>query len=179
MIWFTADWHIDHANIIQYCNRPFSSVEEMNQVIFDNNFSVFQKTDTVYYIGDLVFGSERRAEFILSKFPRNTFFIKGNHDNSAVIRVAARMCQAVWDLKRIRIEKQHIVLCHWAMRVWDLSHHGSWQCYAHSHAELPPIGLQHDVGVDNNNFKPVNFDMLKEIMASKEVPDWMAKSKRG
>lgn len=29
---FTADTHFNHANIIQYCRRPYSSITEMNEV---------------------------------------------------------------------------------------------------------------------------------------------------
>ncbi len=34
-IWFTADFHLGHKNIIRYCNRPFETVEEMNQAILE------------------------------------------------------------------------------------------------------------------------------------------------
>ncbi|KKL16922.1 hypothetical protein LCGC14_2490690, partial [marine sediment metagenome] len=61
-------------------------------------------------------------------------------------------------------KNQFIVVCHYAMRRWERSHYGSWQLYGHSHGRLEPIGLQHDVGVDNNNFYPVSLIELVEIM---------------
>ena len=30
MQYLIADFHLDHANIIDYCDRPYDSVEEMN-----------------------------------------------------------------------------------------------------------------------------------------------------
>ena len=29
-VWFTSDTHFHHENIIRFCNRPFGSIEEMN-----------------------------------------------------------------------------------------------------------------------------------------------------
>lgn len=31
--WFTSDTHFGHSNIIRYCKRPFSRVDEMNEVV--------------------------------------------------------------------------------------------------------------------------------------------------
>ena len=40
-IWFTADTHFGHENVIQFCQRPFSSVTEMDEQLIENwNHSV-------------------------------------------------------------------------------------------------------------------------------------------
>jgi calcineurin-like phosphoesterase family protein len=69
----------------------------------------------------------------------------------------------------LKIEKQLIIVDHYAMRRWSRSHYNSWQLFGHSHGKLEPSGKQWDIGVDNNNFYPVSFNQLKKIM--KERPD--------
>ena len=73
------------------------------------------------------------------------------------------------DLKTISVNKQKIVLCHYAMRVWDGSHYNSWMLYAHSHGKLESQGKSFDVGVDCWNYVPVSFDQVVEKM--KTLPD--------
>lgn len=51
-IYFTSDLHLGHDNIIRFCNRPFSSVEEMNDRIIQNYNSIVHKNDLVYILGD-------------------------------------------------------------------------------------------------------------------------------
>lgn len=50
MYWFTADEHYGHHNskgtgIIDYCNRPFNSIEEMDAKLIENHNSVVGKGD--------------------------------------------------------------------------------------------------------------------------------------
>jgi len=33
--WFTADLHLGHRNIIDYCDPPFADVEAMNRALSD------------------------------------------------------------------------------------------------------------------------------------------------
>ena len=55
-IFFTSDTHFDHKNILRFCNRPWETVEEMNQGLIDNWNSVVGPDDIVFHLGDVSFG---------------------------------------------------------------------------------------------------------------------------
>lgn len=55
-VFFTSDTHFGHKAIIGFCDRPFSSVEEMTEVLVENWNSVVGPTDTIYHLGDFAFG---------------------------------------------------------------------------------------------------------------------------
>ena len=57
MIWFTADIHYNHKNVLQYCNRPFKTIEDMNHTLIENHNSVVSDEDDVYILGDITLGS--------------------------------------------------------------------------------------------------------------------------
>lgn len=42
-----ADTHFSHENIIKYCNRPFRTVEEMNNALVKNWNNNVSKNDVV------------------------------------------------------------------------------------------------------------------------------------
>lgn len=166
MHFFTADEHYGHKNIIKYCNRPFTSTVEMDKILIARHNSVVGKKDTVIHAGDFTLGNTLFAEAIISQLNGKHIFISGGHDKW--------LGKNSNRLMLIKINKQLIVVCHYAMRVWAGNNYGSWQIYGHSHGKLNPIGLQYDVGVDNNNFYPVSFDQLKEIFSIKKC-EWCGK----
>jgi calcineurin-like phosphoesterase family protein len=80
-IWFTADFHLDHSNILRYCNRPFSNVEEMNQGILRQINRWVKTNDILYFPGDFCVGSKARAvEFRRQIHCKTIFALPGNHD---------------------------------------------------------------------------------------------------
>ncbi len=67
-VYVVSDLHLDHTNIIKYCDRPFNSSEEMNKVIVDNWNNTIQGGGIVYFLRDLTFGrGSRSTDYWLEK----------------------------------------------------------------------------------------------------------------
>jgi calcineurin-like phosphoesterase family protein len=79
VIFFTSDHHFSHANIIRYCNRPFASVEEMDQELIRRWNQTVSPDDTVYYLGDFSL-SLAAVESITPQLYGRKILIMGNHD---------------------------------------------------------------------------------------------------
>lgn len=161
---FTADTHFDHHKIRELVGRPFESLDEMNQAMIDNWNKIVTKKDLVYHLGDFAF--DRHAHFQQALNGKKILII-GSHDQMPESVLAN--FTAVYYLKNISIDSQHVVLSHCAFRVWEGSFHGSWNFYGHSHGTLPedPYRKACDVGVDVWNYSPVPWEILKKKMQAK------------
>lgn len=169
-IYFTSDLHFFHERVIAYSKRPFKNAEEMNEGLITNHNAVVRDEDEIYYLGDISFGKEKETESVLRRLNGTKYLLLGNHDrklrsNNNLLKYF----QWAKDYAEITVEKQFIVLMHYALRTWNKSHYGSWSLFGHSHNSLPddPNLLSTDVGVDAWNYYPVSFEQLKEHMAKK------------
>lgn len=163
MYYFTADQHYGHHNIIKYCNRPFKSIVEMDELLIKNHNEVVTKFDTVIHVGDFTLSTKHHEiNKLVKRLNGQHVFLMGSHDRW----LNGTKATQIWEKN---IEGQHVVACHYAMRVWPRSHYGAWHVFGHSHGNLASFGKSWDVGVDNNNFTPVSFEQLKSIM--KILPD--------
>lgn len=166
--WFTADFHFGHSNIIRYRNRPFRDVAEMDQAILERLNASVKPNDSLYFLGDFCIGGKTRALTYRKQIRcKEIFAVPGNHDKDISKLVEA----FTWlsNLAEISIHGQPIVLCHYAMRVWNRSSHGAWHLYGHSHGNLPdlPGSLSMDVGVETHDFHPWHFDEVTARMAER------------
>ena len=162
MYFFTSDEHYNHKNIIKYCNRPFGSIKEMDDELIARHNSIVTEHDTTIHAGDFAFVKNiQEANKYFERLNGKHTCLKGSHDKWML-----EFILRIWERT---IEKQFIVVCHYAMRTWHRSHYNSWQLFGDSHGKLEPVGKQWDIGVDNNAFYPVSFDQIKSIM--KDRPD--------
>ena len=79
-IFFTSDTHFWHDNIIKFCNRPFNSIEEMNDTIIENWNKVVGKNDIVFHLGDFCFCGSDKFKDIIERLNGYIYLILGNHD---------------------------------------------------------------------------------------------------
>lgn len=89
-IWCISDTHFHHKNIIQYTNRPFNSVEEMDNQLISNWNSVVKDNDIVLFLGDFLLGrynhkiAAAEIKEMADKLNGHKIIIKGNHDHKQV-----------------------------------------------------------------------------------------------
>jgi calcineurin-like phosphoesterase family protein len=81
MIFFTSDQHFQHKKILELCkNRPFKTVDEMNEKLVEYHNDTVLKTDTVYHIGDFCMSDRLTGLKFLSRLKGHHHLILGNHD---------------------------------------------------------------------------------------------------
>ena len=162
-IWFSADQHFGHRNIIKSCNRPFATVEEMDAAIMARWQERVQPEDDIWCLGDFAFRNSISVSSYLSELPGKKHLIHGNHDSEETKNLAAWTSSQ--QMAEVKIGKVLIVLCHYAMRVWHWSGGGTLHFYGHSHGQLPGCSQSLDVGVDCFDFRPVDLNEIQERLS--------------
>lgn len=172
--WHDGDWKGPRASQHRISK---AAIEMMNDAIVKNINNVVRQDDTLWFLGDWCFGGKNNyyqvAKELRDKIKCRTInLIWGNHDH----RNIRDLFNEAYDLFEINVNGQKIVLCHYAMSVWDKSHRGSWQLYGHSHANLEtwmdkvmPGRRSIDVGIDNavrllGDYKPFSFEDLQRLI---------------
>jgi calcineurin-like phosphoesterase family protein len=79
--YLAADLHFDHSEVLDYTDRPFASVGEMNDRLLDNWNAVVDHNDQVIFLGDLVVPSEpTTVRRWLRRLNGEITFVIGDHD---------------------------------------------------------------------------------------------------
>ncbi len=168
MIYYIADPHFGHANIINLCNRPFENVDEMDEIMIENWNRRVHGNDRVYVLGDMFYHCEPdRVIEILERLKGKKTLIVGNHDGSWMAKVPAKdyfeqieLAMEVWDT--------HIcTLCHYPMLSWR-KQNKTYMIYGHIHDNIefdfwPLITARPhmlNAGVEINGYQPVTFEEL-------------------
>ena len=171
-LFFTADTHFGHSNIIKYCNRPFSSVEEMTEAIISSWNSTVGELDTVIHLGDFCFLKPMEARKISERLNGQIILVRGNHDSDKIIDTCG--FSDVVDFLEVKVYEsndtgvhQPISCMHYPMAVWPSAHFGAWHLHGHSHGSYTKgIGKILDVGWDVWN-RPVSYSEIKTYMSTR------------
>lgn len=154
MIFFTSDSHFFHAKIIKFCERPFSSVEEMNEGLIARHNAVVRPGDTVYNLGDVCWGTKDETWTELFGRLNGVFrLIRGNHDYPLLEKKGRKMfthpkIASVRDYDELKLNGHKVIISHFPFARWNRMHYGSIHLHGHEHGNLSPEGRRLDVGLD-------------------------------
>lgn len=144
--YYISDLHLGHQKALWFDKRPFKTLEEQDTKIIWNINNFVTPQDNLYILGDLSwYDPHKTAELLKQINCRNRFLIVGNHDRFAKSPECKKLFQGIYDLKMIEDEGRKVVLCHYPMAVWNLSHRGSYHLYGHVHDNINDdgVGLTH------------------------------------
>ncbi|WP_137625088.1 metallophosphoesterase [Lactiplantibacillus pingfangensis] len=179
MKYFIADTHFYHAAVINFCQRPFRDVDDMNEQLIRNwNTVVRSPKDEIYILGDFVYhGTGKQAETILKQLRGKKYLIRGNHEKYLKDQdFNVSLFEWVKDYYSFKYAKRKFVLFHYPILEWDGYYHDAIQLYGHVHNTRTEY-FEHvlgnnalNVGVDVINYQPISIDEVMAIVNSTKHP---------
>ena len=179
-LFFTSDSHFNHSNIIKFCKRPFKDTKEMDEILIKNWNNVVGPDDTIFHLGDFAFGGSEVWSNVLKQLNGHKILIVGNHDDKNLRQGYMQYFDAVVYQAKLLIDNRIVYLNHYPFLCYGGSYRTEkgavWQLHGHVHSGSNSTGLdsdrlkycfpyQYDVGVDNNNFTPVSWTQIKDIIS--------------
>lgn len=173
-IFFTSDTHFGHKNVINFCGRPFRDVKEMNERLIKNWNDRVGVQDMVFHCGDVLwFNSRHETKKIMDRLNGTIYIVLGNHDTRKQFELCdPEKIKILDDTATLYIRKDdekaiEIFLSHNPQMTWPHRMNGVPNFFGHIHSgpnskaehdqDLPLWSLQYDVGVDNNNYAPIEL----------------------
>ena len=183
---FTSDLHFGHKNIIEFDNRPFKTVEEMDEELVKRWNAKVEKEDTVYVLGDMIWKSRNSdAEQLINSLNGQIILIRGNHDKFLTNAKAKAALAVVKDYDDITVPLEdgtlrRCILSHYYIPMYNGHFYNAIHLHGHSHTteeanmELEIAELLNKKGFSNEiynvgcmywNYAPVTLD---EILSKTE-----------
>jgi calcineurin-like phosphoesterase family protein len=161
---YTSDWHLEHDNIIDHCERPFANGRVMSEVLIENINKKFGYDDILYHLGDMYMPTPRSYRlrevedlyYWLDQIHPTVIPLLGNHDSRKNIKTGVEE-MIVRIGKRTRVFMSHypqtvmpINLCGHVHDTWRINYVNNMFCI--------------NVGVDMWNYEPIEWTQIQQIM---------------
>lgn len=187
MIWFISDTHFFHKDVISFCNRPFTDLNHMHEVLIKNWNDRVRPEDTIYVLGDMSFGSYKDFEPITKQLQGKKFLIRGNHDKLSEGQYN-KLGFTVYHELKMKLAGHMVRLSHypyalpWYKRPFAYKSElrymekrppkieGEWLLHGHSHVKYKIAEKQKriHIGVDAHNFRPVSQYEIESLINKAE-----------
>ena len=185
-IFFTSDLHFGHENVIRFDNRPFNTVEEMDEEMIKRWNAKVRKGDIVYVLGDFIWkAATNEAVSIIRRLNGQIILIKGNHDRFLHNAAAKKALAGIKDYDDICVTLEdgttrRCILSHYFIPFYNGHRYQAIHLHGHSHlteeaaeevritTELNEKGYDlknYNVGCMYWNYTPVTLDEILERKA--------------
>lgn len=195
-VFFTADWHVGHANVLVLDQRPFKNLDHMHECLIHNFNKMVGPADLCYFLGDMGLGRNFLLRDVVNALNGAKVLIRGNHDNGytamhragfdvalqmAAIQVAGKMVtmthcplKGVWREDCTNM-KGSILGDHWHKEwkhgpLFSIEDFGQYHLHGHTHKtpEERTLGRQFDVGLRANYYRPVPMGAIESWIMKEE-----------
>lgn len=168
MNYYIGDIHFGHSNVIRMDGRPFSNIEEMEDVIITNWNSVVKDTDHVYIVGDFSYKGGKPADYYLKKLKGIKHLVIGNHEKAIISNEKAKSLLESMDFMYDIVDNGHrVIICHYPLAEWNGYFRNAYHVYAHIHNNknlayeyMKNLDKALNAGCMINGFYPVTLDQL-------------------
>ena len=166
MKYYISDLHLFHNRILEKFNRPFSSVEEMHEVIINNWKNKVKDDDTVYILGDVGMYHAREIGNILNNLPGRKILVTGNHDFKNIHSSSYKKTFAkITSYLEIEDNGRNVVLFHYPIEDWNGKYRGYYHLHGHVHTNgdtLSKKDRRYNVSAEIVDYTPISLDELEQ-----------------
>ena len=155
-IFFISDLHLNHKNIIEYCNRPFKDVNKMNSALIKNWNSVVNNNDYVFFLGDFALGPKECFAKFFKCLNGKKIFLFGNHDHFST--------SFVEDCGALFVTKKPMSFCY-NSKEYFLSHAPKdveRNIHGHVHNNRENDKNHFNVSAEAIDYKPINIKKIEK-----------------
>jgi len=167
-VWFTADTHFGHENILALSRRPFVDIREHDEALVAAWNARVGRQDEIWHLGDFALGLDESAlSRLFGRLNGRKYLITGNHDPRRTLNLP--WASQPRQMHEVVVDHQRVVLCHYALRSWRRIHGGAVHLYGHTHGSIAGTRHSEDTGVDSWGYAPVALPDLLARMAGNTV----------
>ena len=163
---FIGDTHFGHENILKFEaeHRPFNTVVEMNEAIVERWNKVVNPKDTVWHLGDVVFGMDNLK--YLGRLNGNKKLIMGNHDGLNMTEYL-KYFNRVFGCAKVYYGhgKVRAILSHIPVHPQQMESRFHLNIHGHLHSKSLNDNRYFNVSCERNNLTPISLHEIMERIA--------------
>jgi calcineurin-like phosphoesterase family protein len=164
-IFYIADTHFGHENIIKLDNRPFKSVEEMNETMLNNWNSVVSKEDVVYLIGDVMWHFKDEDFEFMKKLNGRKRLVVGNHDRNTHSKNFKNLFESMDYYDKIKDGEHTVILSHYPILAYDGSYGGrNIHLHGHVHTTMEWTFVKEYIATNKSETYPMRIYNVGAMM---------------